>query len=61
MKRKTTLIIAHRLSTIKNADEILKERILVEKGTRESLMDSLVVYFNLVKAQFMEVEKNRKI
>ena len=42
-------------------DEILKEGILVEKGTHESLMDSLVVYFNLVKAQFMEVEKNRKI
>ena len=61
MKRKTTLIIAHRLSTIKNADEILKKGILVEKGTRESLMDSLVVYFNLVMAQFMEVEKNRKI
>lgn len=40
MKDRTTLVIAHRLSTIKNADRIIvvKEGVIVEQGTHDSLL-----------------------
>ncbi len=40
MKDRTTLVIAHRLSTIKNADRIIvvKDGVIVEQGTHDSLI-----------------------
>ena len=63
MKGRTTLMIAHRLSTIKNADEIIvmKDGKVAEKGTHQTLMNEVGVYYNLVKAQLMEDQKNREI
>lgn len=54
MKGKTCFIIAHRLSTIQNADEILviKDGILVEKGTHNILVNNNGLYSTLYNSQF---------
>lgn len=51
MENKTTLVIAHRLSTIKNADEIivLKNGLIVERGTHHSLIAQAGEYSLLYK------------
>jgi ABC-type multidrug transport system fused ATPase/permease subunit len=50
---RTTFIISHRLSTIKRADQIitLKDGLIVERGTHESLLSAGKVYANLYKHQ----------
>ncbi len=47
MQNRTTLVIAHRLSTIQHADLIvvLKEGVLVEKGTHDELLNQKGEYF----------------
>lgn len=54
MKGKTCFIIAHRLSTIQNTDEILviKDGILVEKGTHNILVNNNGLYSTLYNSQF---------
>lgn len=53
LKDRTAIVIAHRLATIKNADQIfvLKEGILVEKGTHEELILKNGEYCNFVELQ----------
>ncbi len=54
MKDRTTLVIAHRLSTIKNADRILviKDGIIVEQGTHDSLIAQEGEYEMLYNMQY---------
>lgn len=53
MKNRTTFIIAHRLSTIRNADLILvmKDGVIEERGTHESLYASGGIYHKLCEMQ----------
>jgi ATP-binding cassette, subfamily B, bacterial MsbA len=57
MKGRTTFIIAHRLSTIRHCDMILvlKDGVIVERGTHETLMREGPVYMALAGAQFSPV------
>ena len=52
-------MIAHRLSTIQTADVIaaIKSGCVAELGTHSELMDREGVYYDLVTAQMIEVEK----
>ncbi len=54
MKDRTTLVIAHRLSTIKNADRIIviKDGIIVEQGTHDSLITQKGEYEMLYNMQY---------
>ena len=61
-KNRTTLLIAHRLSTIMNADVIfcLKDGVVAEVGTHQSLMDRNGVYAALVHHQYGGEIKEKK-
>ncbi len=50
---KTAIIIAHRLSTVKGADQIimLKNGMVVEKGSHQQLVGNRAGYYNLIKNQ----------
>lgn len=54
MKGRTSFIIAHRLSTIKNADLILvlKDGVIIEKGTHTELLNKNGFYASLYNSQF---------
>lgn len=54
MKNRTTFVIAHRLSTIKNADRIIviKNGVIVEDGTHESLLAKHGEYELLYNMQY---------
>ncbi|EKD37999.1 MAG: hypothetical protein ACD_75C00906G0002 [uncultured bacterium] len=54
MKDRTTFVIAHRLSTIKNASRIvvLKDGVIVEQGTHETLIAQQGEYENLYNMQY---------
>lgn len=56
-KGKTVVMVAHRLSTIKNADLIVvvDKGVICEEGTHEELLAKKSVYYNLVKAQIVEL------
>ena len=56
MKNITTIIITHRLSTIKNANEILflDKGEIIEKGTREELLEKGGEYLKLVSNQLVK-------
>lgn len=59
---RTTIVIAHRLSTIKNADNIvvMSQGRIVEQGTHDALLEKKAAYFNLVEAQRIAQETERK-
>ena len=56
MKGRTTFIIAHRLSTIKKADRIIviKDGLIAEEGTHDTLLAKNGVYHMLYTMQFVE-------
>ena len=53
MKDRTSFVIAHRLSTIRKADQILvlREGVIVERGTHETLVDANGLYAKLARIQ----------
>uniref|UniRef100_A0A914CAD8 ABC-type xenobiotic transporter n=1 Tax=Acrobeloides nanus TaxID=290746 RepID=A0A914CAD8_9BILA len=55
---RTCIIIAHRLSTIVNADciAVIKNGVVIEKGTHEELIKRRGVYFALTEKQNMKKE-----
>jgi ATP-binding cassette subfamily B (MDR/TAP) protein 1 len=61
-KGRTTIVIAHRLSTIKTADNIvvMSQGRIVEQGTHDALLEKRAAYFNLVEAQRIAQETERK-
>jgi ATP-binding cassette subfamily B (MDR/TAP) protein 1 len=61
-KGRTTIVIAHRLSTIKTADNIvvMSQGRIVEQGTHDVLLERRSAYFNLVEAQRIAQETERK-
>jgi ATP-binding cassette subfamily B protein len=58
MQGRTTFVIAHRLSTIRNADKlmVLKDGVIVERGTHHSLLEAHGVYHDLYMSQFRKEE-----
>lgn len=58
LKDKTAIVIAHRLSTVKNAHKIivLKDGMIAEQGTHQSLISQKGAYYYLVKNQ-LELER----
>ena len=57
MKGRTSIVIAHRLSTILKADSILvvKNGVIAEQGSHESLLALNGVYKELYETQFRQV------
>jgi ATP-binding cassette, subfamily B (MDR/TAP), member 1 len=60
-KGRTTIVIAHRLSTIKNADNIvvMSGGRIAEQGTHDYLLGQKSAYYNLIQAQEV-VDENEK-
>jgi ATP-binding cassette subfamily B protein len=54
MEGRTSFVIAHRLSTIRKADQVLviKDGVIVERGSHESLLAQKGFYYNLYVSQF---------
>lgn len=54
MEGRTSFVIAHRLSTIRKADQVLviKDGVIVERGSHESLLAQKGFYYNLYLSQF---------
>lgn len=61
-KGRTTIVIAHRLSTIKHADNIvvMQKGRIVEQGTHDNLLTRRGAYYNLVEAQRIAAENEKK-
>ncbi len=57
MKGRTSIVIAHRLSTILKADSILvvKDGVIAEQGSHESLLELSGVYKELYETQFRQI------
>jgi len=53
-QNRTVIVIAHRLSTIKKADQIIvmKDGIVVEMGSHDSLMKNKRKYYELIQSQY---------
>lgn len=58
MKGRTTILISHRVSTLKNSDRIivLKEGMVAETGTHESLIQQEGIYADIYFKQLLEEE-----
>ncbi len=54
LKGRTSFVIAHRLSTIRNADQVLmlKDGLIVERGTHNELIERRGAYYDLYMSQF---------
>lgn len=54
LKGRTSFVIAHRLSTIRNADQVLvlKDGLIVEQGTHDTLLELKGMYYELYMSQF---------
>jgi hypothetical protein len=52
LKGRTSFVIAHRLSTIRNADLVLDQGDVVERGTHDELLAKRGFYYNLYMSQF---------
>ena len=54
MEGRTSFVIAHRLSTIRKADQVLviKDGVIVERGSHEALLAQKGFYYNLYLSQF---------
>jgi ATP-binding cassette subfamily B protein len=55
---RTSFVIAHRLSTIRNADQVLmlKDGLIVERGTHTELLEQRGAYYDLYMSQFQREE-----
>lgn len=60
---RTTVVIAHRLSTIRGADNIvvMSKGYIVEQGTHDELLKRQGAYCQLVEAQRISAETERKV
>jgi ATP-binding cassette, subfamily B, multidrug efflux pump len=58
MNNRTSILVSHRISTVKNANQIivLKDGVIVEQGTHESLMECQGAYADLYRKQLLEEE-----
>lgn len=58
LEGRTSFVIAHRLSTIRNADQVLvlKDGLIVERGTHNKLLDRRGAYYDLYMSQFQREE-----
>ena len=61
-KGRTTIVITHRLSTIQTADVIvsIENGHVVEMGTHKDLMKNQGLYYDLVMAQTIEEEEEKR-
>ena len=61
-KGRTTIVIAHRLSTIQTTDVIvsIENGHVVEMGTHKDLMKNQGLYYDLVMAQTIEEEEEKR-
>ncbi|KAK4873212.1 hypothetical protein RN001_015241 [Aquatica leii] len=59
----TTVIVSHRLSTIKRADKIvvMSEGRVQEEGTHQNLIRKKGLYYDLVTAQLLQEDDNKKM
>ncbi|OHS94666.1 ABC transporter [Tritrichomonas foetus] len=62
MKTCTSVVVAHRLTTVKNADTIYVFDVgsIVEVGKHDDLVKKRGFYYELVKRQLQDVEKDEK-
>jgi ATP-binding cassette subfamily B protein len=58
LEGRTSFVIAHRLSTIRNADQVfmLKDGVIVERGTHNELLALRGAYYDLYMSQFRREE-----
>ena len=56
---RTTIVVAHRLSTVQTANMIaaIQDGRITELGTHSQLMEHKGVYYDLVTAQMIEMDK----
>jgi len=59
LEGRTSFVIAHRLSTIRNADQVLmlKDGVIVERGTHDTLLAQRGAYYDLYMSQFRRAEE----
>ena len=59
LEGRTSFVIAHRLSTIRNADQLLmlKDGVIVERGTHDTLLAQRGAYYDLYMSQFRRAEE----
>lgn len=62
-QNRTVIVIAHRLSTIKKADQIIvmKDGMVVEMGTHDSLMKNKRKYYELIQSQYDLGTENKEV
>ncbi len=63
LRGRTSFVIAHRLSTIRNADQVLvlKDGLIVERGTHDELLTKRGAYYDLYMSQFRREEDDELV
>ena len=63
LEGRTSFVIAHRLSTIRNADQVLmlKDGVIVERGTHTELLAQRGAYYDLYMSQFRREEEPQPV